>query len=127
MRAPWAGVPAPGGKPAPSGSMLMSHPAMAAASNGLPRLGPSAEAAAAGRQKASQTAVISPLRVNMLDLSRAVDPPAGDRVEMLVQHHRDRRDRLQLTALGDKLGAGGLHVAGLIPGAALQDCGAAVP
>src|SRR5437667_1457194 len=124
MRVPWAGVPAPGGKPVPSGSMLMSHAAMAAESNGLPRLGASAEAAPAARQKASQTAVIGPLRVNMLDLPHAVDPPAGDRVKMVVQHHGDRRDRLQLPALSDKLGTGGLHVAGFVPGAALQDCGA---
>src|SRR3984893_6240099 len=127
MRAPWAGVPPPGGKPVPSGSMLMSHAAKAAASNGLPRLGPSAEAAPEATQKASQTAVISPLRINMLDLPRAVDPPAGDGVEVMVQHHRDRWDRLKLAALGDKLGAGRLHVAGLVPGAALQDRGAAVP
>src|ERR1700730_4332598 len=127
MRAPWAGVPPPGGEPLPSGSMLMSHAAKAAASNGLPRLGPSAEAAPAATQKASQTAGIRPLRINMLALPCAVDAPAGDRAKMLVQHRRDRRDRLQLPALGDKLGTGGLRVAGLVPGAALQDCGAAVP
>src|SRR6266478_10202067 len=107
--------------------MLISHAAISAASIGLPRLGPSAEAAPAARQKASQTAEISPLCVNMLDLPRAVDPPAGDCVKMLVQHHRDRRDHLQLPALGNKLGTGGLHVASLVPGAALQDCGATVP
>src|SRR5438105_15275989 len=127
MRTPWAGVPSPGGKPVPSGSMLMSDAAKAAASIGLPRSGPSAEAAPAARPKASQTAVISPLRVNMLDLPRALDPPAGDRVKMVVQHHRHWRDGLQLPPLGDKLGTGGLHVAGLVPGAALQDCSATVP
>src|SRR5438477_1218013 len=127
MWAPWAGVPAPGGKPVPSGSMLISHAAMAAASAGLPRSSTSAEAAPAVTEKASQTAAISLLRVNMLDLPGAFDAPAGDRVEMVVQHHRDRRDRLQLPALGDKLGAGRLHVANLVPGAALQSCGAPVP
>src|ERR1700737_4770607 len=100
MRAPSAALPPPGGKPVPSGWMLISHAAISAASIGLPRLGASAEATPAAGQQVSQTAVISPLRVNMLDLPRAVDPPAGDRVEMLVQYHRDRRDRLQLPALG---------------------------
>src|SRR5437899_899337 len=103
--------------------MLISHAAISAASIGLPRLGPSAEAASAARQKASQTAVSSQLCVNMLDLPRAGDPPAGDRVEMVGQRHRDRWDRLQLPALGDKLRTGRLHVAGLVPGAALQNRG----
>src|ERR1700732_3683143 len=107
--------------------MLISHAAISAASIGLPRLGPSAEAAPAARPKASQTAVTSLLRVSMLDLPRAVDRPAGDRVKMVVQHHRDRRDGFQLPALGDKLGTGRLHVAGLVPGAALQDCSTTVP
>src|SRR6516165_4549451 len=127
MRAPWAGVPVPGGKPLPSDSMLMSHGAMVAASNGLPRLGPSANAAPAARQRASQAAVIGALCVNMFDLPHAVDPPAGDRVEVLVQNRPDWRDRLQLTTFGDKFRAGRLHIAGLVPGAALQDCSTAVP
>src|SRR5436190_6026400 len=107
--------------------MLISQAAISAASIGLPRLGASAAAAPAARQKPSQTAETSPLRVNMLDLPGAVDPPAGDRVKMMVQHDRDRRDGLQLAALGDKLRTGRLHVAGLVPGAALQNRGAAVP
>src|SRR5947208_11808499 len=104
--------------------MLISHAAISAASICLPRSGPSAEAAPAARPKASQTAATSPLRVSMLDLPRAVDRPAGDRVKMMVQHPRHWRDGLQLPPLGDKLGAGGLHVAGLVPGAALQNCSA---
>src|SRR3984893_5587208 len=102
--------------------MLMSHAAISAASIGLPRLGPSAEAAPAARPKASQTAVTSLLRVSMLDPPRAVDRPAGDRVKMVVQHHRDRRDGFQLPALGDKLGTGRLHGACRAPGAVLKDC-----
>src|SRR5438034_11125353 len=107
--------------------MLISHAAMAAASIGLPRLGPSAEAAPAARQRVSPTAVSSQLCINMLDLPRGGDPPAGDGVKMVGQRRRDRWDRLQLPALGDKLRTGRLHVAGLVPGAALQDSGAAVP
>src|SRR5215813_9161487 len=127
MRAPAAGVPAPGGRPAPSGAMLISHAAMSAAPNGLPRLGPSAAAAPATSESASQMQGITPLRIDMLDLPRAVDGPAGDGIEVLVRKRHGRRDRLQLAAVGDELGAGRLHVAGLVPGAALQDRGAAVP
>src|ERR1700737_1947017 len=107
--------------------MLISHAAISATSIGLPRLGASAEAAPAARPKASQTAATSPLRVSMLDLPGAVDRPAGDRVKMVVQHHRHWRDGLQLSPLGDKLGTGRLHVPGLVPGAALPDCSTAVP
>src|ERR1700751_1699468 len=106
--------------------MLMSHAAMPAAPTGLPRLGASAEAAPATSQSASQTPGITPLGVGMLDLPGAVDRPAGDGVEVLVRKRRDRRDRLQLSAFGDKFGTGRLHIAGLVPCAALQDRGTAV-
>src|SRR6516162_1851416 len=106
--------------------MLISHAAMSAVSIGLPRLGPSAKAALAVKS-ASQTVEITMLRVDMLDLPRAVDRPARDGVAVLVQNRRDRRDRLQFAALGDKFGAGGLHVAGLVRCAALQNHCAAVP
>src|SRR5215469_13497402 len=127
MRAPWAGVPAPAGKPVPSGWMLISQPAMSAASIGLPRLGPSPAAAPPAKESASQTAGIIPLRVGMLHLSGAVDRPAGDGIEVLVRKRRDRRNCLQLAAFSDKFGAGRLDIAGLVPGATLQDCGTAVP
>src|SRR6516164_5388251 len=107
--------------------MLISQAAMSAASSGLPRLGPSAKATPAASKSANQTAEITPLRVNMLDLPRAVDRPAGDGVEVLVRKRHCRRDRLQLSAFGDKFGAGRLHIAGLVPGATLQDCGATIP
>src|SRR5262249_28278488 len=120
MRAPCAGVPAPGGKPVPSGATLISHTAISAGSIGLPRPGPSADAALAARQSVSPTAGDILLGVNMLDLAGAVDAPAGDGVEMLVQHRPDRRNCLQLTAVGDEFGSGRLHVTGIVPGAALQ-------
>src|SRR5271166_5618108 len=127
MRAPWAGVPPPGGKPLPSGPMLMSQAAMLASVSGLPRPGPSADAAPATRQSASPTAEEILLGVNMLDLPRTVDAPAGDGVEVMVQHRPDRRNRFQLPTLGDEFGSGRLRVARLVPGAALQGRGPAVP
>src|SRR5262249_10199860 len=91
---PWAAGPPPGGKPLPSGWMLISQAAMSASFNGLPSPGPSARAAPATRQSASPRARKLTLCVDMLDLPRALDSPAGDRVEMLVQHRPDRRRRL---------------------------------
>src|SRR5215471_13706403 len=128
MLAPWAGVPAPDGKPVPSGSMLISQAVMAVASIGLPRLGPSAAAAAPPSSSASQTVEMSiSLRIDMPDLAAAVDRPAGNGIEVLVRKCRKRRHRLQLAAFGNEFGTRRLHVACLIPGAALQDCGTAVP
>src|SRR5215471_6925925 len=106
MRAPCADVPAPGGKPAPSGATLISHAAISVGSIGLPRPGPSADAALAARQSANPRAGETLLGVNMLDLAGAVDAPAGDGVEVLVQHRADRRNCLQLTAMGDEFGSG---------------------
>src|SRR5215470_7841475 len=127
MRAPCAGVPAPGGKPVPSGCTLMSHTTMAAGSIGWPRLGPAAATTPAARQSARHAAASLPLGVDMLHLPRAVDRPAGDGIAVLVQHRHGGRDRLQLPAFGHKVGASRLHVAGLVPGAALQDGGTTVP
>src|SRR5216684_3150287 len=127
MRPPWAGVPPPSGKPLPSGSMLMSQAAISASFSGLPRPGPSASAGPAIRQSASPRAGTIELCVDMLDLPRTLDPPAGDRVEVMVQHRPDRRRRLQLPARGDEFGPGRLRVARVVPGAALQHRRAAVP
>jgi hypothetical protein len=52
----------------------------------------------------------------MLDLPGAVDAPASDGVEVLVQHRSDRRHGLQLAALRDECGSGRLQIAGIIPG-----------
>src|SRR5438067_4325608 len=112
--------------------MLMSHAAMSASVTGLPRPGPSADAALAAQQRASPTAVtprVGKIRlgINMLDLPGALDAPAGDGVKVMVEHRPDRRNRLQLAALRDEFGSGRLHVAGIVPGAALQGRGPAVP
>src|SRR5215472_7110736 len=107
--------------------MLMSQAAMSAVPTGLPRLGASAEAAPATSKSANQTPGITQLRVRMLDLPGAVDRPAGDSVAVLVQNRRYRGDHLQFAALGDELGSGRLRIAGLVPGAALQNRGTAIP
>src|SRR5437016_12227049 len=127
MRTPCAGVPAPGGKPVPSGCTLMSHAPMVAASIGWPRLGPAAATAPTARQSARHAAAILPLGVHMLHLPRAGDRPARDSVAMLVRKRHGGLDGLQLPAFGHKFGAGRLHIAGLVPRAALQDGGTAVP
>src|SRR5258706_16451329 len=80
MRSPCAGVPPPGGKPVPSGRMLMSQGAISAGSVVLPRLGPSATAVPAPYTKASAAAEIETLRVNMTHLAYAVDRPTREAV-----------------------------------------------
>src|SRR5215469_10219192 len=107
--------------------MLMSQAATSAVPIDLPRLGPSAEAAPATSKSANQTPAITQLRVGMLDLPDGVDRPAGDGVAVLVQNRRHRGDHLQFAALGDELGSGRLRIASLVPGAALQDRGTAIP
>src|SRR6266545_7702077 len=125
MRAPCAGVPPPGGKPVPSGRMLMSHAAMSAGSIALPKPGPSAKAAPAAN--ASAAAEIETLRVNMFHLPFAVDAPAREAVVVLVRKAEHGRDIPGLAALGHELCAGRLHVAGFVPRAALQYRRSAVP
>src|SRR6267143_6089282 len=127
MRAPCAGVPPPGGKPVPSGRMLMSQAARSAASIGLPRSGPAATAAPAPNASASAAAEIEALRVNMFHLPFAADPPAREAVVVLVRKAEHGRDIPGLAALGHELGAGRLHVAGFVPRAALQYGRPAVP
>src|SRR5690242_13653555 len=116
---PWAGVPPPGGSPAPSGGMLMSQGASSAGVMGLPRFGPAAKAP----EHASASAAASALRVDMFHLAFRVDGPAGRPVVMLAHERRHRRRPRALAALGDDLGARLLHVARLVPGAALQHGG----
>src|SRR6266700_4099040 len=127
MRAPCAGVPPPGGKPVPSGRMLMSQAAMSAASSGLPRLGPSAKATPVPNARASAAADIETLRVNMFYLPFAVDRPTREAVVVLVRKPEHGRNILRLAALGHELGAGRLHVAGFVPRAALQYGRSSVP
>src|SRR6266568_4908591 len=107
--------------------MLMSQGAMSAGSSGLPRLGPSAKAAPTAKAKANETAQTESLRIDMLDLPFGVDRPARDGVEVLARKPQHRRRLRGLAARGDELPARRLRIAAFVPGAALQDCRAAVP
>src|SRR5260221_2636231 len=123
--APCAGVPPPIGRPVPSGWMLMSDGGMSAGWSGVPRFGPAAKAAPDPRPSAR--AMAGSLCIDMLHLPFAVDRPAGEAVVVLVREGQHVRDLLGLAALGHELGAGRLHVAALVPRAALQYGRAAVP
>src|SRR4051794_21554475 len=120
MAAPWLGVPLPGGKPLPSGPMLMSQSARSASDMGLPRPAVSAAPTAPAQRPSASGARRAILRKDMLGLPLAVDRPAGDDVH--VPHGGQG-----LTAFRDDLGTSGLDVAGFVPGAALQDDRLAFP
>src|SRR5215472_11722420 len=60
------------------------------------------------------------LAVDMLDLPFLIDRPAGDDVHVPHREGGHRHVDLGRAALGEHLLAGGLYVAGLVPGAALQ-------
>src|SRR5712691_11294722 len=122
--APCAGVPLPGGKPVPSGRMLMSQAAISAASMDLPRLGPAA-------RQPKLTAKINRAPVNLcVDMAyrpRAADRPAGHAVVVLAREGRDRWYFRSLPPHRDDLGARGLHITRLVPCPALQYGRAAIP
>src|SRR5436853_2788737 len=112
MREPCAAVPLPGGRPEPSGMMLMSQAAISAGEIGFPRFGPWAKAALDPRMRVMRNAT---LRIHMFHLAGAVDAPARWAVVVLVREARHAWHRLGFAPGGDDLGAGRLHVAGLIP------------
>src|SRR4029434_620356 len=127
MGAPWAGVPLPGGKPVPSGKMLMSQAAISTGSIGFPRFGAWAKAALEPRESARTKAVIGILRINMFDLPLVVDCPARGAVIVLARKSRYGRDFRRLSAECYDWSAVRRHVAGLVPRASLQDRRAAIP
>src|SRR5580704_11712507 len=127
IAAPWAGVPLPGGRPLPSGPMLMSQSASSASLTGLPRPGGSAAGAEPAMPSTSASERASCLPVDMLELPFAVDRPAGDDVHVAHRERGHRNVDLGLAALGEHLAAGRLHISGLVPGAALQHHRLAVP
>src|SRR5712691_5209359 len=128
MAAPWPGVPLPGGSPAPSGAMLMSQSARSASVTSLPSPGVSAAIATpAVSTNANETKSAKLLRIHMLGLPFVVDGPTRDDIHVPHREGGHRDVDLGLAALGEHLGAGRLHVAGLVPGAALQDHRLAVP
>src|SRR5262252_1174900 len=108
--APFAAVPLPGGRPVPSGRMLMSQAAMSASEIFAPSPGDCAIAAPDPRTSA-RTA--SDLGVNMFHLPLAVDRPAREAVVVLVGEGERVRRLPGLAALGDELRAQRLHVAAL--------------
>src|SRR3979411_3527215 len=85
-------------------------------------------ASAAPAPNASANTRAAGLRVDMLDLPLAVDPPARDAVVVLVGEGERRRDRrLGFAPCRHELGTQRLHVAGLVPGAAFPDRRLAAP
>src|ERR1700730_10323679 len=107
--------------------MLVSHTSISAGLTALPRFGPSPCAADEPSASATTMAERRCLCVNMVHLPVAIDRPARDGVEVLVRESVNGRDRFQLAALRDELGTSRLRVARVVPGAALQYSGTAVP
>src|SRR5262245_20872073 len=116
MASPSIAVPRPGGRPAPSGPMLMSHAAISARAIGCPNCGVWARAAGAMVSIDTQTAI--GLSVNIAGLPHLVDAPACDGVEVV--------DPTQAALVGE-LHACWLHHARVVGGATLQHGGTAIP
>src|SRR5262245_56639798 len=109
--------------------MLMFHAATSDSEIGLPRCGASC---ATARTYPSETIVSAiekrALRVDMRDLPGSTDRPRRGTVVVLTRERRRIGHRhLRLTTTRDDLGAGRLHVARLVPRAALEHRGSAVP
>src|ERR1700731_2745721 len=120
-------MPLPAGRFFPSGRMLMSHWARSAWLIGRPRCGLSVRAAPTPAASTTTQAAIARSRVDMPHLALAVDRPARDGVVVVAREAAHRGRLGGLPALCHELLAGRLRVAGLVPCAALQDCGSAVP
>src|SRR5688572_25718504 len=117
MASPCMAVPRPGGRPAPSGPMLMSHGAISAGAMGCPNCGACADAAfGAAMSIAAQTARLLSIHIGRLPL--LVDAPACDRV-VVVDAPK--------AAVGGELRARRLHHAGVVGGAALEHGRPAIP
>src|SRR4029077_11512418 len=67
------------------------------------------------------------LLIDMLGLPLFVDAPTRNGIHVTHREGRNRRIDLGFAALGQKLGAGRLHVASLVPRAALQHGGVGGP
>src|SRR5215469_903177 len=132
MGAPWAAVPSPGGKPVPSASISISQRATSAGRTGTPRWGLPGLAPAAnadGHPNSHIQTHNSPftLGIGMGHLSMAVHGPAGDDVAMMIFEGKNRRSGIELPAGGDKFRARRLEGTMVVPGAALQNDGTAIP
>src|SRR5258707_12547676 len=115
MASPSIAVPRPGGRPAPSGPMLMSHAAMSAGAIGRPNWG--AWARAAGAMVSIDTQTAMGLSVNIAGLPHLVDAPTCDGVVVV--------DPTQAALVGE-LRARWLHHARVVGGATLQHGGTAI-
>src|SRR4051812_15267857 len=109
--------------------MSMSQRFMSPTLTGLPRCGAIlslfwAWAAPASKHPASRKKhKARALRIDMTHPPIGGDAPAGHRIEMMIAEGGDGRLAGKLAALGHKGGAGGLEIARIVPGAALQDRG----
>src|ERR1700674_2254510 len=112
MAAPWAAVPLPAGKPAPSGPMLKSHVARSASVTFWPSPGVSAANAAPALNPNANSVAETRLRVDMLGLPLAVDPPAGDGIHVSHREGGTGGRVLGLPRSAKDLGGGGRTIAG---------------
>src|SRR5947207_14644866 len=106
--------------------MSRFHAPTSASVIGLPSLGPSWATAAEPNASARQTET-SRLRVDMFDRSIVVDAPTRDAVVVLVRERQGRHGLAGFAARGHEFRAGRLHVAGFVPGPALQHGRSAIP
>src|SRR3954463_1549881 len=115
---PCFGVPLPGGRPTPSGPMLMSHAAISSGVAARPRFGLSAANAAAEATARPEAAIRRALRVDMLHLAFVGNCPGRNGVGVI--------DR-SVAARGDHLLTRGLQITGVVGRAALQDGRPTIP
>src|SRR5947209_1140705 len=105
----------------------MFQTVMSASVIGWPRPGVSATAVPAPKPSTKARSKTG-LCIDMFDLPIARDAPARNAVVVLVgERQRACHWLIGLTARSHELGAGWLHVAGLVPSAALQDDRLAIP
>src|SRR3954452_9358706 len=91
---PCFGVPLPGGRPTPSGPMLMSHAAIPSGVAARPRFGLSAVKAAVEAMARREAAIRRALRVDMLDLAFVGNGPGRNGVGVIDRSIAARGDHL---------------------------------
>src|SRR5437763_16175966 len=102
-------VPLPGGRPLPSGPMVMSQSARSASVTFWPSPGVSAAiAVAANTANKNMAATAKLLHIDMLCLPLAIDRPARDVIHVSHRERGHREIDLGLAALGGHLAAGRL-------------------
>src|SRR5436190_17697004 len=91
---PCFGVPLPGGRPTPSGPMLMSHAAISSGVATRPRFGLSAANAMADVVARIEPAMRRALRIDMLHLAFVGNGPGRDRIGVIDRSGAARGDHL---------------------------------